>query len=166
MTDYLEFFLKSSSDIIEFETIQLSHPNFTKVYYIVRNNGNGLTAQIEGGAFITFEYFPMVIEEITSTNDLDYGLKIEFGDLGENLPFELDSVFDAGAMFTEPVLIYRSYRSDNLTTPMFGPIELKIKNFTFNHTGCSFEAKSDRANLQKTGEVYTVNRFPMLRGLL
>ena len=105
----------------------------------------------------------MKITEQGTGTDLDFGLLIEFGDLGELLPNDLDAVTTANGLFTEPTLIYRTYRSDDLTSPMVGPIELSVKSFSFNENGATFEAGSDNANSQTTGELYTVSRFPMLR---
>tara|TARA_Y100001973_G_C5178752_1_gene323592 strand:- start:1537 stop:1869 length:333 start_codon:yes stop_codon:yes gene_type:complete len=108
----------------------------------------------------------MNISEQGTGSDLDFGLLIEFGDLGELLPDELDGVTAANGLFTEPTLIYRTYRSDDLTSPLVGPIELNIKSFSFNENAATFEASSDNANSQRTGELYTVSRFPMLRAFI
>jgi hypothetical protein len=124
------------------------------------------TAKLETLAQQVFEYVPMKISENPSSDDLDYSLTVQFGDIGELLPFELDNIVEADGLFTKPILIYRSYRSDDLTQILYGPIELKIRSFAFNREGATFEATVDRANSQRTGEIYTIARFPMLRVFL
>lgn len=163
---YTDFLLNSASDIVKLETIEIDHPSFLTPYFVVRNNTQGFTAKIENGESIFFEYIPMRITENSAQGDLDYALQIQFGDLGERLPFDFDRIFRDANFFIEPTLIYRSYRSDNLEQPMQGPIELKIKTFNFDQLGALFEARADRGNSQKTGELYTLDRFPMMRAFL
>jgi len=160
---YGRYLLGSPADIAQLETIEISHSNFAATHYFVRNHTEGVTVTLENGNTQAFSYLPMKITEKGTGNDLDFGLLIEFGDLGELLPIDFDAVVTANGLFTEPTLIYRTYRSDDLTIPMVGPIQLSIKSFSFNQNGATFEAGSDNTNSQTTGELYTVSRFPMLR---
>ena len=164
--DYGRYLLGSPANVAQLETIEISHTNFAKTHYFVRNHTDGVTVILENGNSQTFSYLPMNISEQGTGSDLDFGLLIEFGDLGELLPDELDGVTAANGLFTEPTLIYRTYRSDDLTSPLVGPIELNIKSFSFNENAATFEASSDNANSQRTGELYTVSRFPMLRAFI
>jgi hypothetical protein len=88
------------------------------------------------------------------------------GDLGEIVPVEMDNIRAEDTFDELPVVVYRTYRSDDLSTPLYGPIELEVKNFAFDRTGCTFEAKAPSLNVSRTGETYTLPRFPMLRGLM
>ena len=163
---YVEFFLNSKSSIVQFETIEISHTNFSQIFRIVRNNADGLTANLETGEEVVFDYYPMQITENETKDDLDYTLSIDFGDLGEVLPTELDLVASSDGFFTKPELLYRTFRSDDLTAPMFGPIDLDIMSFAFNETSVTIEAAAPRINLHKTGEKYTIDRFPGLRAFV
>lgn len=163
---YVEFFLGTTSSVVQFETIEISHPNFSRAYRVVRNNTGGLTAKLENGNQVDFEYYPMQITQNATQDDLDYTLGLDFGDLGETLPNEIDLVEAGDGFSVRPSLIYRTYRSDNLDEPMFGPIVLEIVEFSFTKTGASFEARAPSLNLHRTGELYTVDRFPMLRGFV
>jgi hypothetical protein len=102
----------------------------------------------------------------TSTN-LEQSLEVEFGDLGSIIPTEIDAI-RAGDGFSEyPVVKYRAYRSDDLDTVMDGTaIYLEIREFDFTRTGAVFVAKAPSLNISKTGELFKIARFPMLRGLL
>ena len=166
MKTYAEFFLKSKSSVVQLETLEISHPDFTKIYRIVRNAVEGVTLTLETGATATFQYYPLGIENAAVRDDLDQALKINLGDLGEVLPKELDEVTSNDGFGIKPTVIYRTYRSDDLSRPLFGPVLLEVSSFAFNREGSTFEAKAPSLNVNKTGEVYKLDRFPMLRGFL
>lgn len=166
MTDYTEYFLNSESSVIQYETLEISHPDFSKTYRIVRNNPNGITATIEGGSSVAFTYYPLRIENAGIKDDLDQSIRVHLGDLGEVLPLELDAVYTANGFDTKPTVIYRTYRSDDLTSILFGPVTLEIDGLAFTREGASFEARAPYLNISKTGEIYTIDRFPMLRGFV
>jgi len=166
MTSYAEFFLNSKSSTVQLETLEISHPNFTKVYRIVRNAVQGVSVTLENGIFADFEYYPLSIENAGIRNDLDQAIKINLGDLGEVLPKELDEITSSSGLGTKPTVIYRTYRSDDLSRPLFGPVYLEVSSFAFNRDGSTFEAKAPSLNITKTGELYKLDRFPMLRGFL
>lgn len=166
MTTYAEFFLNSKSSVVQLETLEISHPNFTKVYRIVRNAVQGVTVVVEDGSSKSFDYYPLKIENAGIRNDLDQSITINLGDLGEVLPKELDEVSSNDNFSTKPTVIYRTYRSDDLSRPLFGPVVLEVTSFAFNREGSTFEAKAPSLNISKTGEVYKIDRFPMLRGFL
>lgn len=166
MSNYSEFFLKSKSSVVQLETLEISHPSFTKIYRIVRNAVEGVTVKLENEIYADFTYYPLQIENAGVRDDLDQSLKINLGDLGEVLPKELDEVSSKDGFSIKPTVVYRTYRSDDLERPLFGPVVLEISSFAFNREGSSFEAKAPSLNINKTGEVYKLDRFPMLRGFL
>ena len=110
MSDYTEFYLNSDSNIVQLETIELSHSDFTQTYRVVRNATNGITATTEAGASVAFTYYPLAIDAGETRENLDQSFKITLGDLGEILPAELDAVATANGFDEKPVLIYRTYR--------------------------------------------------------
>jgi hypothetical protein len=166
MSEYSEFFLNAGSNVAELELLEISHPSFTKTYYIVRNAIAGVTVTLEDSTSKAFEYYPLQITPVGSGDDLDQVLKIQLGDLGSVLPQELDAVRLAGSFGIKPILKYRTYRSDDLSAPLYGPIVLEISNLTFKKEGAAFEAHAPRLNSTATGELYTTTRFPMLRGFI
>lgn len=166
MTDYAEFFLKSKSSVVQLETLEIFHPDFTKVYRVVRNAVQGATVALENGSAATFEYYPLSIENAGVRDDLDQAITVNLGDLGEVLPKELDEVSSNDGFGTKPTVVYRTYRSDDLSRPLFGPVTLEVTSFAFNREGSTFEAKAPSLNVNKTGELYKLDRFPMLRGFL
>lgn len=166
MSAYTEYFLSSKSIVYNYETIEISHPSFTSTKYIVRNNTSGLHATLETGDSVSFQYYPLKIDDSGVRDNLDQSITITFGDLGEVIPTELDAVEAAGTFGTKPICIYRTYRSDDLTAPMYGPVVLEIVNFGMTREGASFQAQAPSLNINRTGEIYTIDRFSMLRGFL
>lgn len=166
-SNYSTYFLNSKSSIVQLELLEVSHPNFTQTYRLVRNAINGVTVTLEDASVRTFNYYPLRIESLGTRDNLDFGIKIDFGDLGEVLPLELDAVAGATNGYqTKPKVRYWTYRSDDLAKPLYGPLVLEVTNFSFNREGASFEAKAPSLNLNRTGEIYKIDRFPMLRGFL
>ena len=164
--DYCEYFLNSNSQIVRLETLEISHSAFTQTYYVVRNAVKGLTATLETSEEVDFVYYPLKIKPLGTKDDLDQSMNITFGDLGEVLPTELDAVSDAMGFSEKPIVKYRCYRSDDLTEPLLGPIILEVTAFSFTKQGSSFDAKAPSLNLNRTGELYKLARFPMLRGFI
>jgi len=164
-----EFFLNSNSNIVQYETIQIHHPNFSQQYWIVRNNTAGLTARLEPdypgySTLITFTYYPLRISLNETRDNLDYGLTVEMGDLGEILPLEVENISQADGFATKPTFQYRTFRSDDLEQPLFGPIFLEIENFTFDKLGVTFDVVAPKFNRRGTGLLYRIIDIPMLRG--
>jgi hypothetical protein len=166
MSDYSEFYLNSAAAVAQLDLLEISHPDFTQTYYVVRNATDGVTVTLEDLSSQAFEYYPLRIEPAGTRDNLDFGLSVTLGDLGEVLPVELDAIATASGYDTKPTVKYRTYRSDDLTAPLFGPIELEVTSFNFNREGSTFEAKAPSLNIVKTGETYKLERFPMLKGFL
>lgn len=166
MSDYTEFFLKSRASIVQLDCLEISHPNFTQIYYCVRNATDGITVIHEDDLEVTYQYVPMRASLSGPREDLDQILNVVLGDLGEIVPREIDAVRQASAMGIKPTVIYRAYASNVLDTVLYGPLVLEIKTFNFSREGATFDAKAPSLNVSKTGEAYGIPRFPMLRGLI
>jgi hypothetical protein len=165
MSAYSEFFLNSESSVVQLDCLEISHSLFTQTFYVVRNATRGVTVTHEDETEHAYEYYPLKCTLSGPRGDLDHVLRIEFGDLGQVLPQQLDAI-RAGNGFSEfPVVRYRTYRSDDLDTVLFGPLYLEVRNMVFKREGCAFEAKAPSLNMKRTGELYSLARFPMLRGL-
>lgn len=166
MPDYASYFLSSRSSVVYLETLEIAHPSFSRSYFIVRNAIGGITVTLEGGAEQAFEYYPLRIRPTGSSDDLEQAIKVDLGDLGELIPKEIDAIRAAGTMRIKPSVRYRAYRSDDLAEPLLGPLELEISDISLSPEGSTFEAKAPSLNINRTGELYRLERFPMLRGFL
>lgn len=163
--DYVKYFLDSTNEIVKLDTIEISHPSMSRIYRLVRNDRNGITVPINGQDTF-FQWYPFNISESEISQNMDYSQEILLGDLGEIMPDEFRRIREANTTETPPTVIYRAYSSDDLTTPMIGPIQLEMRNATRNSEGTSFPAAPPRVNDSGTGEIYSFTRFPMLRGTI
>jgi hypothetical protein len=164
--EYATFFLNSESSVVKLETLEITHSSFTRPYFIVRNKTDGLTATLENDVEQEFEYYPLQLTPLGNRDDLDQSISILFGDLGEIIPTELDAVAQALTFSEKPQVKYRAYRSDDLSEPLLGPVILEIPSFSMSREGASFEAKAPSLNANRTGELYKLARFPMLRSFI
>lgn len=162
-----EYFFASPPAVVKYQLFEISHPNFSSTFRIIRNAvyGGEIDVTHEGpdGPY-TYTHYPVEIKTMGSTGNMDQEMEITFGDLGTILPLQLDQIKEANGMQTKPTIVYREYSSEDLNEPMFGPFTLSINNIAFNKTGAIFTAKPIAFNRGRTGEVYDVGRFPMLRG--
>lgn len=164
---YEEFFLGTPSAIVQLDCISVTHPDFAEEHHYVRNAVSGVTVTLElGGGSRTYLYYPMGVKPLGFKDDLDQGFAITLGDTGDTLPDEIDRVQAADGFTVMPAFQYRAYRSDDLTAPLFGPVNLVIKRITMGKEGATFEARAPLVTDGRTGELYRLDRFPMLRGLL
>lgn len=167
MSAWSEYFLNSSPSVALLDCLEISHSNFTQTFYVVRNAPAGVTVLHEDSSSHVYEYYPLRLKRMAARTTLEQSLEVEFGDLGSIIPTQIDAV-RAGNGFSEyPKVRYRAYRSDDLETVMDGTaILLEIREFDFTRTGAKFTAKAPSLNVAKTGELFKVARFPMLKGLL
>lgn len=166
MSEYSEYFLNSKSSVAQLECLEISHNSFTQVFYIVRNAANGLHVKHEDNSEHDYIYVPMRLSLTGARTDLDHILKVELGDLGQIIPQQIDAVAADDGFLEMPKVVYRVYRSDDLENVLYGPLNLELKTFNLSREGCAFEAKAPSLNVNRTGERYTLPRFPMMRGLL
>jgi hypothetical protein len=169
---YTDFFLNARADVVAFDLLEITHPAFTQPYRIVRNARDGVTVDLPADPPIAampateFIYRPVHLKRLSQSDDLDSSIRIDLGDLGEVLPMELDAVAEAGAFIIKPVVRYWCYRSDDLTTPIFGPVLLEVANIAHTSEGASLDAQAPQLNSNRTGLLYRLETFPMLRGTL
>lgn len=167
MTDYIGFFLNSGPDVYRIETLQISHPSFSQAYWVQSQVPGGVTLGLEdGGGSQEFQYVPMRVTPRAEENDLEAGYRITFGDLGAILQAELDRVAADESYGTRPTIVFRQYRSDEPDAPMYGPEVFEMQGVNFDGDGATFDATARTLNLNRTGERYTVTRFPMLAGFI
>lgn len=161
-----EFFLNTPSRIMLYETVEISHPSFSQVFRLVRNARFGINAKLETGSFAQFDYYPLKVEKTGSNGSLDQVFRFTVGDLGTLIHDQIENVTAADTFSIKPLVVIRSYRSDDLETMVYGPIKLEITTIPMNHEGFTFEAKPYQVNQNSTGEIYTLTRFSGLRGFI
>lgn len=168
--EFIEFFLNSQSSLIQYECIELAHPNLSKTYYLCRNCGlNGLEVKhlATDTNTVSYQRLPMKIVPRSRENNLDFGMTITIGDVGEIFSEEIRNIDNAGSYNTTPTLTYRSYRSDNLDEPMYGAFEFNVYSINFDDKGASFDCATRRLNTLRTGEFYdpTTEQYRIIQSL-
>lgn len=169
MSLYSQFFLGSSPHIVQLDCLELLHPNFanTAGWRVVRNAVKGVTVDHEGGGGTFFyDYYPMTIKPVGSSSDLGQALRVTFGDLGVIVASELSQLQRENAMGIRPTAKFRTYRSDSLSAPLSGPLILEVTKITTSEEGCTLECQAPNVNNTRTGILYTIDQFPMLRGFV
>lgn len=163
---FVSFFLTAAPSVIQLELIEVTHPDFSQAYRYVRNQRGGVTVSLPGVGLTFFEFRPLAIRRTEVSDDLVSGLALDIGDPGDVLPTELDRLVAASSMSTKPALRYWVYRSDDLNTPLVGPLVYEVRSISTKGPNASLEAGAPERNASGTGEIYTFTRFPMLRGFL
>ncbi|WP_447988339.1 DUF1833 family protein [Achromobacter spanius] len=164
---WVDFFFGAPLSTAELQTLQISQPDFSRTWYFQANFRDGFWAGLESGDKVFFDYVPFALKLLEDRGNLDFGMTVTLGDLGEILPDEIQRAREAGSLRTSPPsVIYRSFRSDDLEKPMFGPIVLQARPITRSSEGAQFDATAPQVNVSKTGRAYRSDEFPMLRGFL
>src|SRR5688572_15937945 len=112
MSETSELILASKPSVVRLDTLEISHPNFSQTYRLVHTVPPGATS-IEAMSE-TWDYCPMQVLPIASTDDLVQALTVTLGDVGEIIATEIEAVWDANGLNTRPTLTYRAFRSDDL----------------------------------------------------
>lgn len=166
MEELIDFFLNTNSNIFAYQTVEITHSAFTQDYYLVRNNSNGITATDENSISKFFQYCPLRLVLGGQKTTTENFIELELGDLGEIISAEIENIKALGDFTEYPQFTYRSFRSDDLTQPLEGPITLLLSDVALSEEGAKIKARSINLNTNRTGENYTLERFPMLRALL
>lgn len=163
MSNYTSFFLNAKGGLIQLECIEISHSSFEKPFRYVRNDTSGITVTHEDGLDYTYEYQVLEIQRSNVTNDIDQVMNITFADADDTFTKAMQNITTT----ERPSFKYRSYRDDDLTAPMVIIQTLEITSMNKDGSGyITFEAKAPELNSVKTGEIYTLDRYPLLRGTL
>lgn len=146
------------------EVLEISHPAFSQTYYLLRNYvRNGLlNITLETGTQVTAQYVPSRIQWASSKTNMDQVHNVTIQDLNDIVQAE-----ERRVPLNDETPIncrIRTYRSDDLTKPADGPVDLQVQSIDYDKRGCTFTASPPNANETGTGERMTVERFPMLRG--
>lgn len=165
MSDETQVYLGRSGTVRLYECVIFSHPNFTQTYRFVRNKVGGLTATLDSVS-TDFSYYPLRLTPQGDDDDLDYGLQVDLGEVGDIASVEFDAVEAANGFGTKPSVQFMVYRSDDLTAPFLGPVEMIVSEVTIAREGISFLAHAPRMNDNQTGVTYTPDIFPGLAGLM
>lgn len=165
MPDY-NYWLSGNPDDVRLLLVEISHPAWSKTYRIVQNHADGVTVQHEDTFSYDYEYVPLTIQRGNNSDDLDQEITIGVGDLGEIFPKELDAARASAYSKIRPRLNYREYNLSDLTKPQVTILDLEVTDYEPKKEGAVFVCRAKQMNLTKTGEVYTLDNTPTLRGFV
>lgn len=166
MSDYYDFFLNSSQEVLPLECLEISHPSFDTFYYC------GQISRVTGfvhGDLTQHKYTPKVllIDRGNVAADLDQSIGVTIGDVDSDFIQKFADIKESAFPDVRPKVTKRLYRDDMLTSPIIEQPPLEIKNITKDASGnATFQALAPELNSAKTGEVYTLERFPLLKGII
>lgn len=165
MIEYESFFLNSSSAVVKHECVEIDHPSFAKPFRFVKSNTKGLTVT-EDGQQVHYEYQPMSIQRSTVSNDLDQKLTLTLADVDDQFIQSVVAARLGEHWNVRPSFKWRLYRSDDLTRSMISLQTLQVADLSKDASGkCTFEAKAPELNNSKTGEIYNLEKYKLLRSL-
>lgn len=165
---YKRFLASAPVEQREYRTIELYHPAFASVLRFVQDTQDQTltlesTAPRNPSAAVLFTAISMVIEEPQETAEADPVLTVNLGGVGAEVQDQVSLITGEDAL-TPIDCIYRKFYSGDLTAPV---VVLSLAVSTLRFEGCTkvaFIAEDiDFAN-KISGELYTLERFPMLAG--
>ena len=169
ITEYRRFLANEPEAQIEFRTIEIFHPQLSRVYRFVKANAGVLsfvledTAPRNAGETVEFTAATMAIVEPSERNDSEQILSVDFGNTDGIIHEIADQITGAG-FFEQVSVVYRKYYSGDLSAPAASPLYLFASNLAFDGpTSVSFTAEDTDLSSKRAGSLYTFELFPGLR---
>lgn len=144
-----------------FETLEISHPLMSQSYYFTPDSTNH-TATLEDATIVEFISMPIQLSLNQTKEDLDQNFSFTFPDLDNVLDDEMESI-----PLNDPTpisVIYRQYISTDTSAPAI-KYALSILDISQSKGAFTMTCGVKQLNWRQTGELYTFDRFPMLRAL-
>ncbi|WP_159153098.1 DUF1833 family protein [Acinetobacter johnsonii] len=158
MGDYTSFFLNNHGGAVILECLEITHSTFAEPTRFVKNDTNGVIA--EG---LHYEYQPMSIKRNNVSNDLEQTLSITLADMDDSF---FKKILLAMESNERPSVVFKLFSDQDLSTPLMTMQKLEIASLSKDGSGlATFEAQAPELNSVKTGRVYTLEDFPLLRGI-
>lgn len=163
MSDIFSYFLTDTSRLIKLECVEIDHPDFVVPLRFVRNDEDGIVVKHEDSTQVEYEYRSFEVQKGNTVADLDQNIGITFADQDDSLK----TLFYAVDHTKEASFKYRAYREDNLEYPMIVLQTLNIISFNSDADGfVTFDASAEQLNDVRTGLIYTLDNYPLMRGAI
>lgn len=159
---YDNYLLNNPDGERHIEIVTISHSKLTKTYHLTPTP-EPVSVTLETDEVITPEPVNLTVEKSSSKDDLDEKFNFNFADIDGRLNDEADNIpLDD----EESVLItYRGFMASDTSAPAEGPFILNGVSMTKSTNGTvTIAAQSPSLVVNRTGELYTYERFPTLRG--
>lgn len=160
MTEYEQYQILLNSqpeNETYFETIIISHSKMSKTYYFVFDS-----VPLVAGGF-TFTPANISVTNAQNTNDLDQQASFTISDINNELDDELDRIPLGN---TEDIIVgYGVYVSGLLDAPA-EYFEYTVQSIPQKLGAFTMQCGAPNLNRDETGEVFSFERFPMLRSAI
>ncbi len=145
--------------------LQITHSALTRPYYLWRES-TGATIRLESGAVVTPEPANFTESIAGSPTNLDQQFQFNLstlGQAGETFRTELARI----PLLSEELLLiaYLEYRSDQLEVGPGASQLLQVESISYGTGSATFSAVAPRLKATRTGDLYSLRQFPMLRDL-
>jgi len=158
MGDYTSFFLNNHGGAVILECLEITHPSFDEPARFIKNDTDGVIAEGQ-----SYEYQPMSIKRNNVSNDLEQQLSITLADMEDHFFKQVINTMDSN---TRPSVVFKLFSDQDLVTPLMMMQKLEIASLSKDGSGlATFEAQAPELNSVKTGRIYTLEDFPLLRGI-
>lgn len=153
----------------EFRTIEIHHTDFSETLRFVRDYEDQTltlepTAPRNPSTAVLFTALSMNIKEPGETQDVDQVLKVDLGAIGNEVQDQIDQI-TTSETFTPIEVIYRKYYSGDISEPVL-IIQLSASVLQFQgYSSVAFTAEDVDFSNARSGELYTLERFPTLQGI-
>jgi hypothetical protein len=147
------------------EVIELFYPDwgYNNEVFIAREFEN-LDITLENGRKVTTRSVNFIADQPNSKNDLDEVFQFNISDTKGELQDLIDQIpLQAQNKMT---VRYRMYLCSDLDNVAYGPVLLEVTNVNFKPGSATIEAKSPSLTTDRTGELYTYERFPPQKAFL
>lgn len=158
MDDYTSFFLNNHGGAVVLECLEITHPSFNESARFIKNDTDGVIAEGQ-----SYEYQPMSIKRNNVSNDLEQQLSITLADMEDHFFKQVINTMDSN---TRPSVVFKLFSDQDLETPLMTMQKLEIASLSKDSAGlATFDAQAPELNSVKTGRIYTLEDFPLLRGI-
>lgn len=161
---YEAYLLNSPDGERHIEVVTISHSKLSKTYHITPTP-EPVAVTFETGGDVVPMPVNLTVEKSQSRGDLDEQFNFNISDIDGTLNDEADRIpLDD----EEPLVVtYRGFMVSDTSAPCEGPFFLEGVSMTKSTDGTvTIAAQSPSLVVNRTGELYTYERFPMLRGFL
>lgn len=158
MDDYTSFFLNNHGGAVVLECLEITHPSFNEPARFIKNDTDGVIAEGQ-----SYEYQPMSIKRNNVSNDLEQQLSITLADMEDHF---FKQVINTMGSNTRPSVVFKLFSDQDLEIPLMTMQKLEIASLSKDSAGlATFDAQAPELNSVKTGRIYTLEDFPLLRGV-
>ena len=159
--DMLNVLDQSAGPMGLIESVEISHSKWPSVQRFVTNSNLNLVLKHEDGQSFEYIFAPLTISKSAENGNLDQGLNIKIGDVGEVIPVLIDLILEDDDIEL-PKVNYRAYFIGQYDSPIVVARALDLESITRDWKGSECEVAAPGLNDNGNGEVYSASTDPSL----